>query len=62
MFYRPMSSVKSAPQLSRLSKRGEFQLELDDDDTMAPEMPKLIQHDLDEILNEPIALPKTRYV
>ena len=58
-----MSSVKSAPQLSLMTKKhGEFQLELDDDDTQAPEMPSLIQHDLDEILNQPIELPKTRWV
>lgn len=56
-----MSHVKSAPQLSRLNKKhAEFQLELEDDDEAAPEMPNLIQHDLDEILNEPIELPKTR--
>ena len=56
-----MSSAKSAPQLSRMPKKqGEFQLELDDDETQAPEMPSLIQHDLDEILNQPIELPKTR--
>ncbi len=59
---RPMNTVKSAPQLSRLTKKqGEFHLDLDDDEEQAPEVPNLIQHDLEEILNETVELPKTRF-
>ena len=50
---------KSAPP-SRLKKYAEFQLDLDDDEPPAPEVPQLIEHDLDDILNVQIELPKTR--